>query len=508
MAYQGIWIGYAEETLIETIGAECMKNRTIQIDLVKLLLCLLRRAWIIALCGIIGFSVLYARTSSRQTETYTASGTMYVYNGNPNMVNYQYASLSDLSSAVQLLDTYMVVVRSNKVMNAVAERLSASYPGIEASYIASTLSMGSVSETGVLRVNCVTNDAQKSADICNAVMDVAPAEIIRVVSAGGIEIIDYAEVPQVADHKSPLRMSLYGALAGMALAIAILTLMFVLNKRLMDARELTDRYTPPLLSSVRRTKGKSTDPADYLLNAQSPMEIIESYSKLRMNLFYTMANHPSKVVVVTSAISGEGKSTITANLAISCAMSGKRVILIDGDMRRACQREIFKYSHKLPGLSDVLIGAAAWQDCVFRTSWELLHILPAGQIPPNPSELLESARMKALLDELNEQYDLILVDSPPINIASDPLALSDDSAGCLFITRQYFSDHREISKALISAEMTGMNVLGFVFSGDKLPQTSYYNHRYYKNYYQKYDTRLKAGANKPSTDDASGGKAK
>ena len=154
-----------------------MKSRTIQIDMVELLKCLLRRSWIMVLCAIIGFAAIYWRFSSRQQVTYTASGTMYVYNGNPNMINYQYTSIADLNSAVQLLDTYMVVVKSNKVMNAVAERLSADYPGIQPNYIASTLSMGSVSETGVLRVSCVTDDPQKSADICNAVMDVAPAAL-------------------------------------------------------------------------------------------------------------------------------------------------------------------------------------------------------------------------------------------------------------------------------------------------------------------------------------------
>ena len=481
-----------------------MKNRTIQIDLVKLLLTLLRRAWIIVLCGIIGFALVYFRSTSSQTETYTASGTMYVYNGNPNMVNYQYASLSDLNSAVQLLDTYLVVVRSNKVMNAVAERLAPDYPGIQAGYIASTLSMGSVSETGVLQVRCVTDNAQKSADICNAVMDVAPAEIIRVVSAGGIEIIDYAEVPKAPDRQSPLRKSLIGALAGMVAAVVILTVLFLANRRLMDAKELTDRYTPPLLSSIRRTKGKSEDASNYLLNEQSPMEVVESYSKLRMNLLYTMVNHPSKTVVITSAISGEGKSTIAANLAISCAMSGKKVLLIDGDMRRAQQQAIFKYSHKLPGLSEVLIGASAWQKALYSTSWDTMQILPAGKFPPNPGELLESPQMKTLLSEIGEQYDLVLVDAPPINIASDPLALSHEAAGCLFITRQYFSDHREIRKALISAEMTGMNVLGFVFYGTKLPKTSYYNRKYYKEYYHKYDSLLQTGADNTSAGDATG----
>lgn len=204
-----------------------MTRRTNQIDLVKLALYLLKRVWLIVLCAIIGFGGLYWYTVRHQRDTYTARATMYVYNNNPNLVNYQYTSISDLNSAVQLLDTYMVVVRSNKVMDVTVERLSKNYPGITAGVISGSLSMRSVSETGVLEVRCVTGDAQMSADICNTVVDVAPSEIIRVVGAGSIEVIDYAMTPTRPDARNPVRQSLRGALVGAAAAGALLCLLFM-----------------------------------------------------------------------------------------------------------------------------------------------------------------------------------------------------------------------------------------------------------------------------------------
>lgn len=470
-----------------------MRNKSVQIDLVKLILYVLKRIWLVIICAAIGFGVFYWLASSRQIDTYTASGTMYVYNGNPNLVNYQYTSSSDLNSAVQLLDTYMVVVKSDKVMDAVAERLSAQYPGILPEYISSTLSMGSVAETGVLRVRCVTEDPQKSADICNAVLDVAPAEIIRVVNAGGIEIIDYAKVPLFPDYRSPMRRGIIGGLFGAVASGMLLLILFLLNRRVADTKELTDNYTPPVLASLKRSKEESDSPTKYLLNSSSPMEVVENYAKLRMNLFYTLTGKNSKVVVVTSSIAGEGKSTITANLAISCAMSGKRVLLIDADLRRASQKDIFDYHGDLPGLSDVLVGEHSWEEVLHQTKWENLQLLLAGHIPPNPAELLGTEQMAQLLDEFSAHFDLVLMDAPPINIVSDPLALSAHTAGCLFMVRQNYSDHREIRKALISAEMTGMDVLGFVFYGDRIHQDNYYNRKYYKNYYHQYDPRLQQG---------------
>ena len=463
-----------------------MENSVQKIDIRRLFVYLLKRLWIIILCAGIGFAGMYCYTEYYKRDTYTAYATMYVINGNPNLVNFQYANSNDLMSAVQLLDTYMVVVRSNKVMDVVAERLNANYPGITAGYISSTLSMGSVSDTGVMQIISVTSNAQLSADICNAVVDVAPAEIIRVVNAGSIEVIDYAQPPLRADARNSQKKGVYGALAGGVLAGGLLLLLFLLNHKVTDMDSLRDNYTPPILAGINRKKKDAPSSSAYLLNADSPLELIESYAKLRMNLLYTMVGKTNKIVAITSAVSGEGKSTIAANLAISCAMSGKRVLLVDADMRRACQRDNFSFDDKAPGLSDILVGNVNWWDAVLPTGRENLSLLPAGHIPPNPAELLSLPLVNELFAQMQQDFDLVLMDLPPINIVSDPLVISSHVAGCLLIVRQNYSDHRAIRKALISAEMTGMVPLGFVYYGDNVTQESYYSRKYYNKKYSYY----------------------
>lgn len=466
-----------------------MGSVTQKINLKKLAVFLLKRCWIIILCAAIGFAGLYCYTRYYQNDTYTAYATMYVLNGNPNLVNYQYANVNDLTSAVQLLDTYMVVVRSSKVMNVVAERLMKDYPGIYADYISSTLSMGSVSDTGVMRINSTTPNAQLSADICNAVVDVAPAEIIRVVNAGSIEVIDYAETPEFPDNRSPKKRGALGALAGAAAAAALLVLIFLLNHKVADVESIAENYTPPVLASIPLQKKKTNNSSALLLNNNSPLELIEGYAKLRMNLLYTLVERQNRVVVLTSAISGEGKSTIAANLAISCAMSGKKVLLIDGDMRRACQRDHFDYEEESPGLSEALVGSVHWWDTVLSTERDNLYIMPAGHLPPNPAELLSLESAKYLFEQIQQDFDLVLMDMPPINIVSDPLVVSTNVAGCLMIVRQGYSDHRAIRKALISSEMTGMNVLGFVYNGENAKEESYYKKKYYRNRYYHHQSQ-------------------
>lgn len=457
-----------------------------QVKIAKLFIYILKRIWLLILCAGIGYAGMYTYYRDYKRDTYTAFATMYVLNGNPNLVNYQYTNASDLNSAVQLIDTYMVVVRSTKVMSVVVEKLTAKYPGITADYISASLSMGSVADTGVLQIICVTGNAQLSADICNAVVDVAPAEIIRVVNAGSIEVIDYAEPPLMPDNRNPQKKGMMGALAGGAAAAGLLVLLFLLNHKIREEDDLTDAFTPPILSSVIRARKKSRDPTAFLLDENSPLEISESYAKMRMNLLYTLVNKENKAIGITSAVSGEGKSTISANLAVSCAMGGKRVLLIDADMRRASQQAIFGYPADVPGFSDILIQQCNWWDAVQTDVRENLSVLPAGHAPPNPAELLAMPEMEELLAEMQQHFDLILIDLPPINIVSDPLAISSFMAGALMVVREGWSDRRAIAKALTSAEMTGMNVLGFVYYGENVKRNSYYGRKYYKNkYYSK-----------------------
>ena len=488
-------------------GVTFMNKQRTTIDLAKLAIYILKRIWLPILCAAIGFGVMYYR-ASKAPDTYTASGTMFVTNSNPNLVNYGYTSTSDISSAVQLVNIYSEVVKSETVMQRVLEYeiepadevgaeqatlLSQKYPGISTDFIRSVISMHSVNSTPMVRVSCTTPIAELSADICNSVLQVAPAAIKDVVSAGEAKAQDFATIPMYANGRSDMKKGLIGALAGAVAACAILVLLFLMNNRVEKPDELEDNYTPPILSFVRRAKGSEKDAGSFLLNEKSDMDMVESYAKLRMNLLYTMNDKIHHAVLVTSAISGEGKSTIAANLAVSLAMSGKKILLVDADMRRACLSDIFYYDPNSPGLSDVLTGGKKATEAILTSVWENLDILPAGSVPTNPCELLESPAMQDLLHELEENYDLILMDVPPINIVSDPLALSGQAAGALFVVRQNFSDHREIRRALVSSEMTGLEVLGFVFYGENLHQGHYYSKRAQRGYqyYSKYDTRVR-----------------
>lgn len=223
---------------------------------------------------------------------------------------------------------------------------------------------------------------------------------------------------------------------------------------------------------------------------------MEAYNKLRMNIGFSLVGK-RHIVLISSAVPGEGKSTIAANLAICFARSGKRTLLIDGDMRRGNQTHIFCHDSRLDerhGLSNTIIHECESKDAILKDVRPNLDLLLVGSLPPNPAELLNSPEMSFLLMELESRYDIILMDMPPINVVSDPLILAQEEAGMLYVVRQNYSDHREIRKALIAAEFSKIDVLGFVLYGEKVNGSTYNQSRYYKKYYHNYYAHRTSGA--------------
>lgn len=458
---------------------------TMKIDLARLIRYILKRIWIPILCAMIGFGFMYWRAVSSHVDTYTAQGTMYVLNGNPAAINYQYTNSNDLDTAVMLVDTYKVIIKSNKVMDAVAERLGNQ---IQPAFLANSISMSSVSDTGVMAVYCTTTDPQLSMDICNGVLDIAPAEIIRVVSAGNVEVVDYAELPTAPNGNNFFRQGCIGGLAGGMLAGCVLLLLFMFNRKLTDSRELTENYTLPLLASILKQPQKDKK-SEYLISDASSSQLLSGYGKLRMNLAFAL-HGKCKTVIITSAVPGESKSVLAANLAISETMDNRHVLLIDTDMRKPTQYVLFGLGKKDKGLSDALVNFHDEGAINIRKNVKPnLDVLTAGTIPPNPSELLNSEEMRTLLKRCEDEYDIIILDMPPINVVPDPLVLSDANTGVLYITRAGYSDHREIRRALTAAELTGANMLGMVMTCATRSSDGYYSYYYYKKYYGSYYDR-------------------
>lgn len=209
----------------------------------------------------------------------------------------------------------------------------------------------------------------------------------------------------------------------------------------------------------------------------------EAYKLLRTNLQFSMPEKACRIVGVTSSIRGEGKSTTSINLAYTLAQSGKRVLLIDADMRLPSTASRLEISGK-PGLSNLLAGLNGEKNCMKPSGrFENWFIMPAGDIPPNPSELLGSERMHSLLERYEKYFDYVVIDLPPIGVVTDALVLSQWMDGLILVVRQNYTERKALADTMYQIKKIGSKFLGFVMTDAAVGEGSY---KHYSKYGKKY----------------------
>lgn len=220
-----------------------------------------------------------------------------------------------------------------------------------------------------------------------------------------------------------------------------------------------------------------------ILSASSNFFIKEAYKTLRTNTMFALAGTEGcKTIIVTSSLQSEGKSITTLNLAISFAEAENKVLLIDGDLRRPKIARLLNRSSRA-GLSNLLLDPSLICEAIIPGNTENLDVLLSGDVPPNPSELLGSARMSALLERLEECYDYILIDTPPINVVTDAVVLAPKSDGVLFVVRAGQTERSAVIHAVEQLGYAQAKLLGFVLD-DVNTTGSNYGYGKYKKYYR------------------------
>lgn len=222
---------------------------------------------------------------------------------------------------------------------------------------------------------------------------------------------------------------------------------------------------------------------DKLITLKNPKSVVsESFRTLRTNIQYSNIDNEIKTIIVTSASSDEGKSSVVSNLAVSVAYTGKKVLVIDCDLRKPTIHKLMEISN-LKGLTNVLIGEMELEEIVHKSGeLETLYILTSGPIPPNPSELLGSRTMENFLNSLKSEYDMIIIDSPPVGLVTDAAVLSTKADGVLLVVAAAEVEIEEIKRAQELLEKVNANILGVVLNKVDIKSKYYYKYGYYQYY--------------------------
>jgi polysaccharide biosynthesis transport protein len=384
-------------------------------------------------------------------------------------------SASDLaqgsSFAEKQMASYVQLVKFPVVLAPVIRRLSLPMTPAE---LAGSVKARVPGNTVILEIAVTDRDRHRSAQIANAIgaeMSIAAGELTPEREDGTkavrATIVQAAEVPERPSSPNILFNICVGLVLGLLAGIAVAVLRSLLDTKIRsqkDVRALTDI---PVIGEIaydaevpQHTVTQRDDPH------AAPSEAVR---RLRTNLQFINDSKRSKAIVITSSIPGEGKSTIAMNLAVSFADSGARTILIDANLRRPALDEYMGIEGQWPtaddvGLTTVLSGQCRIQDVVQPFGNTTLDLLPAGQMSPNPSELLGSPAMNRLLDELLASYDMVLLDTPPLLPVTDAAVLSKMASGALLILGADRVRRAQLYAALESMEAAGGHVLGLIIN--------------------------------------------
>ena len=509
---------------------------TIEIDLLRILQIFWKKAWFIVLmallCGVLGFCY----STFCMTPKYQSKALVYVNN---QTLSFGSSSVSissqDITASQSLVDTYIVILKTRKTLNEVIKRanLDKTYESLDR-----MVSAAAVNGTEVFTITVTSTNPYEAELIVNTIADVLPEKITEVVTGSSAKIVDYGVVN--TNKVSPVRTkyAAIGILIGAVIACGILVILDLMNDLIQDESCL-ERYKIPILAAVpdllgaaagrkygkkyydynyrykydysdndasagnNKTNGSKTgrkaenqndgipnSGTGFFICEKLPFVAAEAYKLLRTNLMFVLPDEQKcRIVGVTSSFRSEGKSITSLNLSYTLSKTDKRVLLIEGDMRLPSLSRKMPELKVSPGLSNVLAGLCTWEDAVQHSvrsqNWD---ILTAGDLPPNPAELLGSVKMRNLLGELSQTYDWIVVDLPPADIVSDALALTASLNGILVVVRRNYTDKQSLKDCINKLDLVKANVAGFVVTDADVEHHAYGKYGRYgrKNRYGTY----------------------
>lgn len=384
-------------------------------------------------------------------------------------------SQARVQSYVKTVGTPVVLQRAidSLGLNVSAEEL--------AKHVSATTDLNTV----LIKISVTDGSPTQAAAIAQAVADslIKAVDSLERPKAGGVSpvslsIIAPAEAPSSPSSPNTKLNLVLGLVIGLSLGVGAAVLRSTLDSRIRGEADLRHVTSAPLLGAIAFDPDAVKSPLLTQVAAQS--QRAETFRQLRTNLQFANVSGHAQTVLVTSSLPGEGKSTTATNLAIALAQSGKSVCLIDADLRRPMVADYLGLDRHV-GLTTALVGAADVNDVLQHWGEDNLFVLASGQIPPNPSELLGSAEMADLISRLEEAFDSVVIDAPPLLPVTDAAVVSRHVGGVIVVVGAQKLRQPDLTKSLSSLELVGATVLGIVLNRLPAKGADSYSYSYYGN---------------------------
>lgn len=422
---------------------------------------ILRKGWVliaaltlVAVGAASAFSIL-------QTPTYSATAMVVVSMQSSGTTS---DMVQGNNFTVARVKTYAELAKTPVVLLPVIENVNLD---LTAAQLATHIVASAQLDTSIIDITVTDTDPARAAEIANEVSDSLAAYVPELERSADADAVDTVKVMRVqvatvptrpVSPNVPLNIAL-GALVGLALGVGLAVLRETLDTRIRTLRDVAQVSDLPVLGGIVFDPKAPDRPL--IVHVDPRSQRAESFRTLRTNLQFLDVGRTDRSFVVTSSIGSEGKSTTSANLCIALADAGARVLLVDADLRRPKVAEYMDIEGAV-GLTDVLIGRAELSDVIQPWGKSQLYVLPAGHIPPNPSELLGSAGMSHLIAEFNRTFDVVIFDSPPLLPVTDAAILAKNVGGAIVIVAAGRTHKNQLAGAIHALRSVEAPISGLV----------------------------------------------
>jgi succinoglycan biosynthesis transport protein ExoP len=424
---------------------------------------ILRKRWVVIVCATLlgvavaaGGTILMTPRYQASTLVYVqvqSSGTVLDLAQGSSFIQSQIKSFAEVVSTPRVLDAAIKSLRLDESAEELSESVTASAP------------IDSVN----IEITVVRDSASEASEIANAVTasfrDVV-GEITATAGSTSASQVSVSVLRDATEPTSPISPNtrlnlLLGLLGGIAVGLAIAILRETLDTRVRGERDVTAITSAPIIGGISFDSSAVQKP---LIVQDDPHSVrAEAFRTLRTNLQFLEVESGARSFVITSSIPSEGKTTTSANLAIALADSGAQVVIIDADLRRPKLASYMGLEGAV-GLTDVLISRADLADALQPWGRGNLVVLPAGTVPPNPSELLGSRAMASVIQSLEAEFDVVLIDLPPLLPVTDAALVSKLTRGAIVVVAAGRTHKGELAAAISTLQNVGANVAGVILT--------------------------------------------
>ncbi len=388
------------------------------------------------------------------------------------------ASLNEVNASQKLATTYSEIAKSELVLNQVISNLNLQSSAGE---LSKNLSVKPVDNTAILSITVKDLSAKQSAIIANEIAKVFAAEVTEIYKVENVTQLSVAVAPNNPSNNTLTRDLVLAVVIAAALVVTFAFLRFYFDDTVKDNDDIEKTFGLTVTGHILRGESRKNGRAvNELIVERSPKSIVsENVKSLRTNLQFTAVDGDLKTILVTSTNASEGKSFVSANLAISFAQADKRVLLVDCDLRKGRLHRMFDIPNT-SGLSNLLAAdVKKFGDYIRKTKTKNLELITCGTYPPNPSELLASKKNAKLIAILRDFYDVVIFDGAPVGGLADSVILSSLVDETLIVVREGVTSKNDLIAVRDSLNKVGAKVAGLVFNMTNRKATRYYNNYYY-----------------------------